>query len=149
MSLLIHKFGSGDRSLPWLERYYRKALGGLWEGRSGDEIQASFAADQNFAFLTVPRPAGVRPESTKTKRPFNTETKTAAFFATALPNGTRCGICGALVHKNSVHFDHRRRVREGGSGEVGNAQVAHPFCDSTYKEQAAFDAAVPFGGIEL
>jgi len=135
MSLLIHKLGSGDRSLPWLERYYLRILEGLWSGLTGDEIQAGLADDADFAFLTVPRPAGVRPESTKTKHPFSSGTKTAAFFASALPNGTRCAICGALVHKNSVHFDHRQRVSEGGAGDASNAQVAHPYCDSTFKEQ--------------
>lgn len=135
MSLLIHKFGSGGRSLPWLHKYYERVLEGLWAGKTADAIQADFAADPDFAFLTVPRPSGVRPESTRTRHPFNTGTKTAAFFAAALPNGPRCGICGGLVHKNSVQFDHINRQREGGRGDMSNAQVTHPFCNSTHKER--------------
>ncbi|EDP66763.1 hypothetical protein BAL199_16918 [alpha proteobacterium BAL199] len=137
MSLLIHKFGSGGRSLPWLQVYYDRILEGLWSGKSAVDIQSAFANDLNFTFLTVPRPSGVREASAKTKHAFSSGTKTAAFFAAALPNGTRCGVCGGLVHKNSVHFDHKIPVRDGGAGDMSNAQVAHPYCDSTYKDWRA------------
>lgn len=130
MSLLIHKFGSGGRSLPWLRNYYMKILEGLWAGNTLDEIQAKFSANSDFAFLTVPRPAGVRDVSTKDKKHFSSGTKTAAFFAAALPHGTRCKICHSLVHKNSVQFDHIVRVREGGNSDMSNAQVSHPYCNS-------------------
>jgi len=137
MSILIHKFGSGDRSLTWLYRYYQIILDGLWAGKTANEIQADFEKNPDFTFLTVPRPSGVRPESTRQKKDFNTETKTATFFAASLPTATRCAICGGLVHRNSMHFDHKVRVREGGTADMSNAQVTHPYCDSTYKERLA------------
>lgn len=133
ISLFTHKFGSGDRSLPWIYDYYNKVAEGLWAGKSLDDIQNDFANNPDFAFLTAPRPSGVRPQSTKQKHPFSAGTKTAAFFAAALPTGTRCRICGALVHKNSIQFDHKVPVRDGGPGDASNAQVAHPYCNSTVK----------------
>ena len=39
VSLLIHKFGSGGRSLPWLEKYYITILEGLWAGKSIDDVR--------------------------------------------------------------------------------------------------------------
>lgn len=137
MSILIHKFGSGDRSLAWLYKYYHLILDGLWAGKTANEIQSDFEKDSDFTFLTVPRPSGVRPVSTRQKKDFNTETKTATFFAASLPTATRCAICGGLVHRNSMHFDHKVRVREGGAADMTNAQVTHPYCDSTYKERVA------------
>lgn len=134
-SLLIHKFGSGGRSLPWLQKYYVIIFEGLCAGKSLDDVQKGFAADPDFSFLTAPRPSGVRPESTRSKRSFSSGTKTAAFFAAALPTGVRCQVCGALTHKNSMHFDHVVRVREGGAADMSNAQVAHPYCNSTYRER--------------
>ncbi|MGP8269606.1 MAG: HNH endonuclease [Terracidiphilus sp.] len=130
MSLLIHKFGSGGRSLPWLHMYYRRIVEGFWSGKGSETIQSEFIADPDFTFLTVPRPSGVREVSRKTKHNFSANTKTATFFATALPGGTRCRLCGALIHKNSVHFDHIDARRDGGGGDMANAQVAHPYCDS-------------------
>ena len=133
ISLFTHKFGSGDRSLPWIYDYYNKVAEGLWAGKSLDDIQNDFANNPDFAFLTVPRPSGVRPQSTKKKYPFSAGTKTAAFFAAALPTGTRCRICGALVHLNSIQIDHKVPVRNGGPSDASNAQVAHPYCNSTVK----------------
>lgn len=133
-SLLFHKFGSGDRSIPWVTRYYDKVLRGLMDGKGSAEIQAAFALDPDFAFLTVPRPSGARPESTKQKRSFNSGTKNAAFFAGALPNGTRCTICGALVHRNAVQIDHIVARRDLGGADASNAQISHPYCNSI-KEQ--------------
>lgn len=133
ISLFTHKFGSGSRSLPWIYDYYNKVVEGLWKGKSLDSIQKDFARNPDFAFLTPPRPAGVRPQSTKKKSAFSAGTKTAAFFAAALPAGTRCRICGALVHKNSVQFDHIDRVRDGGAADASNAQVTHPYCNSTVR----------------
>jgi 5-methylcytosine-specific restriction endonuclease McrA len=61
---------------------------------------------------------------------FKRNAKTAAFFATALPNGARCAICEALVHKNSIQFDHAVARRDGGSTDMANARVTHPYCNS-------------------
>lgn len=135
MSLIIHKFGTGKRSLPWLKKYYESILSGLWDRKNLDEIQATFAANPDFAFITAPRPSGIRDESQKTKRTLSAGTKTAAFFASALPAGTRCGICGALVHKNSVTFDHIVRAQDGGKADMNNAQPTHPYCNTGYKER--------------
>ena len=135
LSLLTHKYGSGGRSLPWIKAYLECVAHGFWSGKSGAEIQTQLANDPNYAFLTVPRPAGLHAPSGKERKAFNTNTKTAAFFALALPSAPKCAICQGLVHKNSVQFDHVQRIRDGGGADVTNAQVTHPYCNSTYKER--------------
>jgi hypothetical protein len=130
MSLLIHKFGSGGRSLPWLHKYYNRIVEGLLERKGSDDIQQSFASDPDFTFLTVPRPSGVRAPSSKSKGRFSDSTKTASFFAAALPGAPRCGLCGGIIHRNSVHFDHIQRRRDSGGTDMKNAQPTHPYCDS-------------------
>jgi hypothetical protein len=132
MSLLIHKFGSGGRSLSWLQTYYERVLEGFLEKKNSEEIQQAFVVDPDFTFLTVPRP-DVNKRPTGTRHSFNSKTKTATFFEAALATATRCSICGAVVHKNSIQFDHIARVREGGAHDMTNAQVSHPYCNSTYK----------------
>lgn len=132
-SLLIHKFGTGQRSIPWLQRYYERVFEWLLAGRNSEEIQQGFVADRDFTFLTVPRPSGVRGKSSKAKKPFNSGTKTATYFATALEGCARCAICGARVHRNSINFDHKDRARDGGAADMSNAQVTHPYCNSTIK----------------
>ncbi|MGA2989937.1 MAG: DUF262 domain-containing protein [Candidatus Korobacteraceae bacterium] len=130
LSLIIHKLGSGERHIPWLQKYYSLILDRLWAGKSFDKIQTSFSKNPDFAFVTAPQPSGVRQFSTKSKHKFSSGTKTAAFFAAALPGGARCHLCGALLHLNSVHTDHVVRARDQGTADMRNAKPAHPYCDS-------------------
>lgn len=132
LSLITHKFGSGARSLPWLVRYFEVVFTAQQEGRSAEELLKGFAADPNFAVLALPKPG--HGQSSTAGKPFSSGTKTAAFFASALRTGTRCAICNALVHKNSMQFDHIERASDGGHSHTENAQVTHPYCNSTFKE---------------
>jgi hypothetical protein len=129
-SLLIKQLGSGARHIPRLREYYNRILDGLIAGKSLEAIQGGFSDDPNFAFLTAPRPADLRPESTTGDGSFKRGTKTAAFFAAALPQGARCRLCGALIHTNSVQFDHDISRRDGGPTDMSNARVSHPYCNS-------------------
>jgi len=147
MSLILHKFGSGERSLPWLTLYYQTVVCGLWEGKGGDRIQSDFSADGDFAFLTLPRPTGTRPGSTKSKQAFSTGTKTATFIATALASGTRCYLCGAHVHRNSIQFDHAVDLKTGGTSDMRNARVAHPYCNSVKDHLTDLNLAVETGAV--
>jgi hypothetical protein len=128
-SLLIKRLGSGPRHMVRLREYYGKILDGFAAGHSGADIQASFANENDYAFLTVPRPTDQRPAS-QSRGSFKSATKTAAYLAAALPTGPRCCLCGALVHKNSIQFDHEMPRREGGATDMSNARVTHPYCNS-------------------
>lgn len=130
LSLMIHKFGTGARSIPWVVLYYEFVFTGLRDGESAEEIQNALAKNPDFAFLTAPRPSGVRVASTKAKHFFSSGTKTATYFASALPGCVRCQECSARVHRNSMHFDHKVKASERGAGDMSNAQVTHPWCDS-------------------
>ena len=51
----------------------------------------------------------------------------------ALSTSVRCKICGGYIHKNSISIDHKIRKEDGGGGTVENAQISHPYCNTTYK----------------
>lgn len=132
-TLLIKQLGSGERHIPRLREYYNLILRKLLAGKSQEQIENDLSQEANFAFLTrmpafnlPPNPESEPAEDRKFKR----GTKTAAFFAAALPNGARCSICGALIHKNSVQFDHVTNLRDGGSAAMENARPSHPYCNS-------------------
>ncbi|MBH8564682.1 HNH endonuclease [Nostoc sp. CENA67] len=42
-------------------------------------------------------------------------------------------ICGASLHINSISVDHIKRKVDGGLGTLDNAQLTHPFCNTTVK----------------
>jgi len=65
---------------------------------------------------------------------FSDDTKSQVFIAEALGCALKCPICaGYLMPLKSVSFDHKRRRREGGTGEASNAQMTHPYCNTGYK----------------
>lgn len=51
----------------------------------------------------------------------------------SLKSVNKCAICEGLFHRNSITIDHKVRKVDGGLGNNENAQLAHPYCNSTYK----------------
>jgi hypothetical protein len=129
-TVLIKQLGSGTRHIPRLREYYGLILSGLIAGKDRDQIESDLSSSASFAFLTKIPAFNLPPNPAQGDRAFKRGTKTAAFFATALPNGARCNLCGALVHKNSIQFDHDIPKRDGGSAALENAKVTHPYCNS-------------------
>lgn len=115
-SLAIKQLGSGSRHIPRLREYYHSIFAKLSAGKSLEQVHSEFLDDTNFAFLVVPRPDDARPRASSGQGAFSRGTKTAAFFAAALPQGARCSLCGALIHRNSVQFDHIVPRKRGSNG---------------------------------
>ncbi|HUF71310.1 MAG TPA: HNH endonuclease signature motif containing protein, partial [Gammaproteobacteria bacterium] len=65
-----------------------------------------------------------------TRKPFTRSTKSASFLRAATENPVRCAICDGLIHKNSIQIDHAVGLAKGGSSDISNAQLAHPYCNS-------------------
>ena len=61
------------------------------------------------------------------------EKKSYSDVTDALKNALRCKICNARIHTNSITIDHITRKEDGGIGNFENAQLAHPYCNTTYK----------------
>lgn len=137
-TLIVKSQGAGARSRPALEEFMWLALEGLWAGKSDSAIIEGMAADHRFRFFATPAP--IR-EGTG-KRIFNSGTKSAAFVNELVKSGARCGVCGGLMHRNSMTTDHVERMVDGGGAHSGNAQIAHPYCNTTYKENAAKRSSV-------
>lgn len=132
VSLTVHKFGAGERSVPQLVLYFQTVLLGFQTQRTDADIMAGFSGDANFQYLLPAKPPLLRASDERNgkRTGFNRGTKSAAFLNSAIAGAPRCGLCGAMVHRNSMHIDHRQRVREGGGNEIHNAQISHPICDS-------------------
>jgi hypothetical protein len=123
----VRKLGSGSRSRPRILALYRKIISNIEAGKSVAEIKESLAKDQDFAFLVVEPP----PKITTKGRSFRRETKGGAFLKDALPVAPKCPTCGGLMHRNGMQTGHRDHRRKGGDDSLANAQIQHPFCNST------------------
>ena len=131
-SLVVTKLGSGNRSRPALLEFFSYVFDGMESGTSESKILEGLASHQTFYFLATGRPS--KPTSPNS-RGFNAGVKSEAFIKEFTSAGVRCGICGSLVHRNSLQIDHIKPRTDGGGAHAGNAQVSHPYCNSTYKQR--------------
>lgn len=129
-TLIVKSQGAGAKSRPALEDFLWLTLDGLWAGKNDPEIIESMSADKRFRFFAAPAPIRGGGDG---KKSFSSSTKSAAFVTELVQNGARCGICTGLLHRNSISTDHIVRKQDGGGAHSGNAQVTHPYCNTSYK----------------
>jgi hypothetical protein len=122
------KIGSGAKGFQRLKNLYMRVFEKLKEGHDNPAILELLRQDKEFSFLT-PDERLVEGNSSQ----FSRETKSATFLRDAITGAPRCNICKSLLHFNSIQIDHVVRKADGGLGILENAQLAHPFCNSTVK----------------
>lgn len=133
VSLTMSRLGAGARSLSRLVDLYWAIAMEMWSGVDDAEILSRLSNMKDFAHLKqleVPPPES---DMVPSKRGASPSAKSAAFIRQAMGTPTRCGICDAPVHANSVTFDHIERLQDGGDNQPENLQATHPFCNSGYK----------------
>lgn len=122
------KLGSGVKGFRRLHDLYLNILLSISQELKEADIIKALSAKKEFDFLLFEKSKPVT-QSTD----FSRETKSAVFLRDALHNPLRCQICNGLIHFNSIHVDHIVRKEDGGLGASENAQLTHPYCNSTYK----------------
>jgi hypothetical protein len=122
------KIGSGPKGFLPLKNLFKQIMDNITTGKSNQEILGILAETPAFRFLTPDD----RITPTVSKR-FSRETKSATFLKEALQSAIRCKICNGFLHFNSISIDHIIRKADGGIGVAENAQLSHPYCNSTYK----------------
>jgi hypothetical protein len=126
---IIRKLGSGSRSRPRLVSLYRRVLKEAKLGKTVNQIRDTLSKEKDFSFL-----AEAAPEFDLPGGKFNRDVKATAFLNTALPNALRCPSCGGLLHNLTMQVGHKKARRDGGGSTAENAQMQHPFCNSTYAQ---------------
>lgn len=69
----------------------------------------------------------------KASKDFSPKVKSALVIKESLEKALVCKICGGLIDARPRTIDHIKRKREKGRGTIDNAQIAHPYCNTTYK----------------
>ena len=64
---------------------------------------------------------------------FSIDIKSKTFILKSISTLSKCMICKGFLHKNSISIDHTMRKRQGGTGNLNNAELSHPYCNSTIK----------------
>tara|TARA_R110000751_G_scaffold67908_3_gene138372 strand:+ start:1470 stop:3014 length:1545 start_codon:yes stop_codon:yes gene_type:complete len=125
---ILRHYRSSSKAIPHIKNFLLNLINQLQEVNKHEAISEVLKMEE-YKFVK-----GVEyDDSLITSKNFSDETKSAAFITEALANAVRCKICNARMHSNSITIDHIKRKEEGGIGNFGNAQLAHPYCNSTYK----------------
>lgn len=130
IGLIVHKYGSGVRSVTPILNYFKAILTHAWNGKEGNDIEAGLESEQNFAFLFAPKPTDYRASTAEGGKDFGKATKSAAFMEQALASVSVCLLCGGRLHRNSMQVDHITKRQDGGGGDMRNARMTHPYCNS-------------------
>ena len=120
--------GSGVKGMKILQAIYQIILDGLTQNKDEAEILTMLQNDKRSAFLKIDETKISNP-----RRDFDTDTKSTAFLRDAIKSALKCQICQGLIHTNSISIDHMDRRQDGGLGTLENAQLTHPYCNTTYK----------------
>jgi 5-methylcytosine-specific restriction endonuclease McrA len=130
LGMIVHRYGSGGRHIPWVHEYYKRVATGLWGGKTADDIWAELGRTDAFSMLANPPGSRLRGIGRNDSGDFADSTKTASYWSAALPGAVRCHLCQGLIHTNSVQTDHLTPRAKGGSVDMKNAHPAHPYCNS-------------------
>lgn len=126
---IVRKHRSAMDSYEHLRDYFLLLIGKMLEGKAEDQIIDEIIKDSKFKYLKIE--AEKKPESGD--KEFSSGTKSAIFIKEALPKALRCKICNGFIHKSSISIDHIQRKEDGGMGLIDNAQLTHPYCNTTIK----------------
>lgn len=126
---IVRKHRGALASHEHVRDFFLLMMGELKTKAIKEAIEASLK-DSRFSYLKL---GDVNPEVISSSQDFSREVKSRVFLSQALSGAPTCAICGGYLHVNSITTDHIERKREGGVGSAENGQLAHPYCNSTYK----------------
>lgn len=130
LNQITYKLGSGLRGYKRAKDYFDLLLDELDTEISEDEIINKLTSTKAFSFFKLE----INPTYDITAKDFSSNTKSFTFIKEALQNPIKCKICGGLIHSNSISIDHITRKEDGGLGRGENAQLTHPYCNTTFKK---------------
>ena len=120
------KYGSGLKGYRQLKDLYSRIIELSEEGCEIEKIGDYLAKEHPYLNISY---KGDQPKTPD----FNQNTKSEVFLNSALENASKCKICNGYIHINSISIDHIDRKQDGGIGVAYNGQIAHPYCNTTYK----------------
>lgn len=130
---IVRKMRQANKAIAPIVSYYAAILESLQKGTQATDVLKEISAREVFSYLKSETNSEYVYDSEKSGA-FSRETKSAAFIRDALPSALRCAICGGFLNFNAIQVDHIKRKQDGGCNKIDNAQLAHPYCNSTFKE---------------
>lgn len=125
----VTHLGSGLKSYLKLQKFFKYIINSFETLKTEEKVIEALKLNKEYSYL---RPEKNEIEFT-TNKDFSDAVKSATFITEALKSAIKCKVCDGYMHVNSITIDHKERKREGGLGNLSNAQLAHPYCNTTVK----------------
>lgn len=123
------KYRSAQASYKYISSFFMDIIELLNNGKSTEKIIQQLIDSSEYDYLSLLTEKDFK----TTKKDFSTNKKSAVFIKEAILNAPKCKICGGLIHRNSISIDHIKRKEDGGVASIENGQIAHPYCNTGYK----------------
>ncbi len=125
---LTGRFGSMAKGFKQMKDYFRFVLDSFIDGKSEIETEEALKNHDRYQFLVKERPV-----LTKKPKDFSSAAKDVVVLTEVLAKASICNLCHARIDLKAMQIDHDKDKKHGGLGVTQNAQILHPFCNSTYK----------------
>lgn len=126
---ILRHYRSSSNALPHIKSFYAHLMNELLSNDGKQSSVKNVFNKEEFKFIKLNDTDDIDYSNTS----FSDETKSSVFIIEALDQALRCKICEARIHSNSISFDHKERKEDGGNGNPTNAQLTHPYCNSSIK----------------
>ncbi|MFD2693807.1 HNH endonuclease family protein [Sporolactobacillus shoreicorticis] len=129
---IIRKNRQSKRGVKELAHFYLSIINLINKKNfsSPKDIVLEIKRMDDFKFLQIDI---VDNEKNKMKENFSRGKKQIIKINTLVKSIPRCPICNGYLSPVSSSVDHIQRKREGGTGNIGNGQLTHLYCNTTYK----------------
>lgn len=127
---IVRKARQANKAIVPLVKFFHAILDNLNNNTTeSDQLLTLLSSLPEFSYLNLDELH--QEESISTS--FSKSTKSMAYISEAIKTAQKCKICGGILHQKSISIDHKIRKEDGGTGLLSNAQLTHPYCNTTYK----------------
>lgn len=129
---IVRKARQSNKAIQPLLDFYIHILDSLEKNISVKDILEKVTENPNFSYVIQDAIFDSNPDF-EIGKSFSKNVKSEVFLRNALQGAPKCKICNGLLHQKSISIDHIKRKEDGGTGSSDNAQLTHPYCNTTYK----------------
>lgn len=129
VQIIVRRYRQSSRGHKFITKYYIFIMNLLLDNNQIEETMKKLVESKEFSYLSKE----IMTLQEVSDDRFSDGRKSNIFILEALKSAPKCAICGGYLHKNSITIDHKVRREDGGKGNIENGQLAHPYCNSTYK----------------
>lgn len=119
-----------QKSYKFTSAFFSAIVEGLKNEKSDIDLLSDIQAKSDFGYLTFQT---LNQNNDESSTDFSSSKKSAIYIREVMKLAPRCGICKGYIHRNSISIDHIQRKQDGGMANIENGQLAHPYCNTGYK----------------